>query len=91
VFGVTWEGQKEYERLLELSSHSGVAACACNPSYSGRHRKNSIQGQPGKSERPYLKKQLGEKTGSVAQVVEGLPSMHEAPSSTPCYLQKIKI
>jgi hypothetical protein len=60
-------------------------AHACNPSFSGdrnekNHRSRAAQA---KGNRDHIWKILNtKKTGRVAQVVEGLPSKLEAPSTT---------
>jgi hypothetical protein len=62
---------------------------ACNPSYLGnRGRKITVQGQGKVSTKtPTEKHTKSKRTGDMAQMVEYLPSKHEALSSSPVQKQ----
>jgi hypothetical protein len=62
-----------------------MVVCACQPSYTGSKNKRTmvqsvIQASLGKNMRLYLKINKAKRAGGVVQVVECLPSKHEALS-----------
>jgi hypothetical protein len=63
-----------------------MEAHACNPTYlGGRNRRITVQGQLARK-----KKVGGRQVGSMAQVVECLPSKYKALSSNPSPIKKEK-
>jgi hypothetical protein len=74
---------KKSARPPILTNKLGMLGYVCNPSYIGCiSRKVTIQGWPSKNARPYLRSKT-KRAGSMAQVIENLPSKCKALSSTP--------
>jgi hypothetical protein len=82
--------QNVSETPISTNKKLGVVSCTCHPSYmESVDRRIIVLAGRGIKERPYLKNKA-KRVGSVAQVVEHLPSKCKAVSSNPCTRGKKK-